>query len=61
MAPGEGRVDARRQDHVDLGWEQFDEPTEVGDQRGIGEVMEIIEDDDRFGQLVQLRAQRLEE
>ena len=52
-APGDGRVHPCRQDEVDVGGRQLDEPAQIGEQGGVGQLVEIVQHQDRLGQLGQ--------
>ena len=59
--PGDGQVGPRRQDQVDIGWNKMGEAAEVGDEGGIRQMVEVVEDDDHLGELGQLGLQRFEQ
>ena len=61
-APAELEVDARREDEVGVRGEQVDQPPEVGDDLGVRDAVQVVEDDDDLaGDLGERRGERLEE
>ena len=52
--PRDGKISSCRQDQMDIGWKQICEATQIGDEDGIRQVVEVVEDDDHLGEIDQL-------
>ena len=60
-APGDGEIGPGRQDQMDVGREAVDQAAEVGEEHRVGQVVQVVEDDDHFGELGQLGLERLQQ
>ena len=60
---GEGhrRVNPRRKHQVDLGREQVDQAAQIRHQDAVGQVVQVVEDDDHLGELGHLRVECFEQ
>ena len=60
-APGDGEVGPGGQDQMDVPGKAVDQVSEVGEEHRVGQMVEIVEDDDHFGELGQLGLECLQQ
>ena len=61
VAPGDRGIDPGGQHQVDVGGQPLRQLAQIGDEGGIGQQVQVVEDDDRRGGLVQLGPEGLEQ
>ena len=60
-APGNREVGPAGQHQMDIGRKKVGEATQIGDEHGIRKVVEVVKDDDHFGQLGHLGFESFEQ
>ena len=56
-APGNREVCPGREDQVDVGWQHFGQSGQIGDERGVRQVVKILEHDDHLRKLGHLHGE----
>ena len=49
--PGDRKIGARREHQMNIGRDQIDETTQIGEEDRVRKVVEVVEDDDDLGEL----------